>query len=85
VGGSLVADGSTKPCPACQGSGKCPSCDGRAGETCICYSCDNEHEIECFDCDNTGECYECGAEGRLMKTDFDLEAEGQMNLLQEQP
>lgn len=42
------------------------------------------HECDCPGCDNTGKCEDCHGKGTVVKTDFDLESEGQLNLLQKE-
>ena len=69
-----MADGSTKECPNCSGSG-----DEE------CFTCEGEGMVPCDDCDGTGgegPCRRCGGKKIVLRTEMDLEAEGQLNLLQ---
>lgn len=83
-----MADGSTKRCSTCSGSGKdvCWECEGLGEIECECGDCGHVHDAECPTCEGTGgegTCRECDGAGRVPKTDADLESEGQLNLLQE--
>jgi hypothetical protein len=69
-----VADGSTKTCPDCSGSGEEQ-----------CWECDGEGMVVCSECDGTGgegTYSTCEGKKRVLRSEADLEAEGQLNLLQ---
>ena len=68
----------TKPCWRCEGSGKCPECEG-VGES-DCHEC-GVGTIRCDDCDQTGECWMCDGTGTERVTDIDLEKAGQLTAL----
>jgi hypothetical protein len=53
----------------------CSDCGGTGYQTCVCSSCDNEHESECEECGGTGMegggCGKCEGTGRVSKNHID--------------